>query len=270
MSSSTPKIPKRRLIARSLRRATRRAVPHRRRPQLRALVNHATAPLYRGDRVECPVCERRFDRFRKYTSEVSGNSYPMCPSCGSLGRHRLDWLFLCERTNLLWEPIRLLHVAPELGLGSGFQALGNVDYVSADYDSALANVQMDIQKIGYPDASFDAIVCNHVLEHVDDDRRALAELYRVLKRGGWALLQVPIGRSDATTYDDPTITSARDRERLFGQYDHVRVYGSDYPARLIEAGFDVDVVAYADEFAPDQVLRMGLDRHELIHLARKR
>jgi SAM-dependent methyltransferase len=257
-----------RLIARSLRRVTRTAVPRRRRPQLRALVNRATAPLYRGDRVECPVCERRFDRFRSYTS-VNRNRYLVCPSCGSFGRHRLDWLFLRERTNLFHAPIRLLHVAPELSLGARFEALENVEYVSADYDSALASEQMDIRDIKYPDATFDAIVCNHVLEHVDNDRLALSELFRVLKPGGWALLQVPIGRPGQATYDDPTITSDRERERLFGQFDHVRIYGSDYPARLAEAGFDVEVIAYADEFGADEVRRMGLDRGELIHWARR-
>lgn len=258
-----------RLIARSLRRVTRTAVPRRRRPQLRALVNRATAPLYRGDRVECPLCERRFDRFRAYTAGVSSNNYLMCPSCGSLGRHRLDWLFLRERTNLLREPIRLLHVAPELSLGARFDALENVEYVSADYDSALADEQMDIRDIKYPDAAFDAIVCNHVLEHVDDDRRALSELFRVLKPGGWALLQVPIGRAGQATYDDPSVMTDRDRQRLFGQYDHVRIYGSDYPERLAEAGFDVEVIAYAEAFDAHEVRRMGLDRGELIHLARK-
>ena len=193
----------------------------------------------------------------------------MCPSCGSLGRHRLDWLFLCERTNLLHEPIRLLHVAPEPGLSRRFQALETVDYVSADYDSTLASERMDIRNIDYRDESFDAIVCNHVLEHVDDDRTALSELARVLKRGGWALLQVPIDPSSDETYDDPTLTSARERERAFGQYDHVRVYAKDYPSRLSEAGFEVDVIGYAQEFTSEEISRMGLDRLEVIHLARK-
>ncbi len=213
-----------RLIARSLRRVTRNAVPRRRRPQLRALVNRATAPLYRGDRVECPVCERRFDRFRAYTS-VNRNRYLMCPSCGSLGRHRLDWLFLRERTNLFHAPIRLLHVAPELSLGARFEALENVEYVSADYDSALADEQMDIRDIKYPDATFDAIVCNHVLEHVDDDRLALSELFRVLKPGGWALLQVPIGRrrsGDVRRSDDHERPGPRAPVRPIRPCPHLR------------------------------------------------
>jgi SAM-dependent methyltransferase len=104
---------------------------------------------------------------------------------------------------------------------------------------------------------------------VDDDRLALSELFRVLKPGGWALLQVPIGRVGQATYDDPTITSDRDRERLFGQFDHVRIYGSDYPERLAEAGFDVEVIAYADAFDDGEVRRLGLDRGELMHFARK-
>jgi SAM-dependent methyltransferase len=255
-------------VAATAKRIGRTIVPHAWRPRLRTLYNTATAPLFAGRRFMCPCCDRTFGRWRIYTSEASGHKHTMCPWCGALGRHRVDWLFLRDRTNVAREPVRLLHVAPEESLARRFRALDNVDYLSADYDSTLAMERMDVRDIQHPDASFDAIVCNHVLEHVDDDRTALRELHRVLKPGGWAMLQVPLDLS-RDTFEDPTITDPRERMRLFGQYDHVRIYGRDFEARLRDAGFDVELVRYAEELPDDQVERMGLDRNERVNLCRK-
>ena len=251
------------------KRIGRKVVPHGWRPQIRAFYNGVTAPLFAGDRFNCPCCERSFGRWRIYASEAAGDSSSMCPWCGALGRHRVDWLFLRDRTNIMRDPIRLLHVAPEISLGRRFQTLANVDYLSADYDSTLAMERMDIRDIPYPDESFDAVVCNHVLEHVDDDRRALREVHRVLQTGGWAMLQVPLDLS-RTTFEDPTVTDPRERTRLFGQYDHVRIYGRDYDERLRRVGFEVETSWYAAEFPDVDIERMGLDRNERVNLCWKR
>lgn len=192
----------------------------------------------------------------------------MCPSCGSLPRHRVDWLFLRERIEPEI-PLRLLHVAPEPGIRESLAALPNIEYVSADLNSAQAMAHFDVQAIPLADESVDAIVCNHVLEHVDDDRKAMAEFLRVLRPGGWAILQVPIDDRVPTTFEDPSVTNPRERERLFGQHDHVRLYGRDYPDRLREIGFAVEVVPYGRRFSADEVSRCGLDETEVIYFCRK-
>jgi hypothetical protein len=252
---------------RRARPLARRIVPAARRGQVRAFYNRATAFAYAGDTVRCTCCERSFRRFRPY-ARGRGDVVPMCPACGSLPRHRVDWLFLRERIDSD-RPLRLLHVAPEPGIRQSLQALRNVEYVSADLNSAQAMAHFDVQAIPLTDESLDAIVCNHVLEHVDDDRKAMAEFLRVLRPGGWALLQVPFDEQLSTTFEDPSVTDPRERERLFGQHDHVRLYGRDYPDRLRDTGFVVEIVPYGRQFSAGEVARCGLDDSEVIHFCRK-
>jgi SAM-dependent methyltransferase len=250
------------------RALVRPLVPYGRRPQLRRLYNLATWRFYAGDRVRCNCCRGRFRRFRRWTSDV-GRPALACPRCGALGRHRVDWMYLVAQTNLLTAPLRLLHVAPEPGLEVALRRLGNVEYLSADFDSRIAMERMDIMDIGYPERSFDAIICNHVLEHVDDDRIALRELFRVLGPLGWALLQTPIDRSIAVTVEDPHVTDPREREFRFGQRDHCRRYGADYLSRLQQAGFSVTADAYARGLPRSVQEEFGLDVDETIYLARR-
>ena len=126
---------------------------------------------------------------------------------------------------------------------------------------------MDISDIQYPDNTFDVVYCSHVLEHVPDDRRALREFWRVLKIGGWAILQVPI--TSDVTFEDPTVTSPEERERLFGQHDHVRRYGPDYRNRLVDVGFSVTVDSFVRELDERTVSRYGLMRSEDVYFCRK-
>jgi SAM-dependent methyltransferase len=247
---------------------TRRLVPHRYRPLLRRWYNELSWWVYAGDAVACNCCGGRFRRFRSW-SDSKNMLQPMCPRCGSLGRHRVDWLFLSKRTDLLDRTIRLLHVAPEPALQRCFELLPNVSYLSADYDSALAMEQMDITDIEYPDESFDAIVCNHVLEHVEDDLGAMRELCRVLRPDGWALLQVPVDASRAVTFEDSGVTNPRERVRVFGQHDHVRIYGSDYADRLARAGFAVAVHDVVSTVPESDVHELGLDARETIYFCRR-
>jgi SAM-dependent methyltransferase len=142
-------------------------------------------------------------------------------------------------------------------------------YVSADLSSPDVMVRLDIVRSPFCDGSFDAIICNHVLEHVPDDRAAMRELLRLLKPGGWALLQVPIGLSLAETFEDPTITTPEAREAAFGQRDHVRIYANDYEQRLESAGFRVDVQSFAAELARVEAARYGLDTREKLYVCRK-
>jgi SAM-dependent methyltransferase len=181
-------------------------------------------------------------------------------------------LFLLRKTVIFEQRLKVLHVAPEPHVSAILSRTRTVDYVTADLHSQQVMVRMDITDIQFPDDHFDAIVCNHVLEHVVEDRRAMAELFRTLKPGGWAILQVPISLASERTYEDPTITTADQREMFFGQNDHVRIYGADYKSRLEQAGFDVELFTWTsdrDNFG-GPANTFGLNERESVYFARKR
>jgi SAM-dependent methyltransferase len=214
----------------------------------------------------CPACRSSVRRFSTFGQPARPDA--MCPVCGSLERHRLVWLFLQRRSDLLdGRPRRMLHVAPERCLESRFRKIPGLDYVSADLDDPAALIRLDITDIPYPDNYFDIIHCSHVLEHVDDDRRAMRELHRVLANDGWAILQVPIGAAE--TYEDPTVTDPNDRERVFGQSDHVRIYGLDYYDRLSAAGFAVERVEGSEFVSEDEGRRNAVNLGEVIPVCRR-
>jgi SAM-dependent methyltransferase len=202
----------------------------------------------------CPICGRRALRFAR--TYAGSRDRGICPRCGSRQRHRHLWLYLERRTDLLRRPQRLLHFAPEPGLRARLRAHPGLDYVSADLEPGAADRVLDITAIDLPDASVDAILCVHVLEHVGDDRAAMAEMLRVLRPGGWAIAQVPLWGQH--TDEDPSVTDPAERHRRFGQPDHVRRYGRDFPHRLRAAGFDVDVELFRDEIPAAQRRRFGL------------
>jgi SAM-dependent methyltransferase len=157
------------------------------------------------------------------------------------------WLWLERHTELFAECPTLLHIAPEVSLMRHFRRIyrGTDRYITADLESPLADMHFDVQDIPMEERSVDVIICNHLLEHVEDDRRAMAELYRIMRPGGWGIMVVPEDRSRATTFEDDTITDREERTRLFGQYDHRRLYGRDYDERLQGAGFKVERIPFA-------------------------
>ena len=228
--------------------------------------------LYVGRGRECPVCGTKRRKFLPYGYVVSRDN-ALCPNCLSLERHRLLWLWLQRESNLFEKRPRLLHVAPEVCLmrhlrrtyaGGGNEA----DYVTADLESPLADLHFDIQQIPLEDESFDVVFCNHIMEHVEDDLRAMRELYRVMRRGGWGVILSPVELDRATTFEDDSITDEAERTRIFGQYDHRRVYGRDYADRLREAGFEVEDLDYAATLAPDERTRFALPSDHL-YIVRK-
>ena len=217
----------------------------------------------------CPVCESRCRRFLTHGPPSRRVQDAVCPVCLSHPRLRLAWLFLSTRTDLLdGRPKRILHVAPEPALTQLLRAARSIEIVSADLDSPHATVSLDITRIGMASASFDVILCSHVLEHVHDDRRAMRELFRILRPGGWAMIQVPI--SSKPTFEDPSITEPAERERVFWQADHVRLYGLDIADRLLEAGFEVETVFGDQLVASDELVRTGIYPKDLVFLCRKR
>lgn len=246
---------------RALRRAGLSGIP---RPSGRPVASQGS-PV-----AECNICGTVVPTFLPYgTSSRPPAPDRKCPTCGSLPRHRAVWLYLQQHTSLFSEPVKMLHIAPERFLADRLKKHPDIDYVSADLQQGRAMVVMDITDIDQPDDTYDVIYASHVLEHIPDDVKAMRELHRVLRPGGWAMLQVPIW-GDKTLEDD-TVTDEKERERLFGQWDHVRMYGHDgeYERRLRLAGFQVDVKRFVPGLDRPVVERLRLKEHEDIYLCSK-
>lgn len=221
---------------------------------------------YLGRGRECPICGARRRKFLPY-GYVTSREDALCPRCLSLERHRLIWLWLERHSDLFAAHPHILHIAPEVSLMRHFKRhyKGCKErYTTADLESPLADMHFDVQHIPMEARSIDVVICNHLLEHVVNDRLALSELYRILKPGGWGIMLVPEDRSRATTFEDDTITDAKERTRLFGQYDHRRVYGRDYDLRLAEAGFVVERIAVAELLSPEERIRHAVGNDDLV------
>jgi predicted SAM-dependent methyltransferase len=211
--------------------------------------------LYRGTRRWCPVCGKSSRKFGEFGSVPREDA--RCMRCGALERHRFVWLYFTKMTNLFdGSPKKVLHVAPERCFESRLRKHLGDGYITADLSNPRAMVKMDITDIQYPEGSFDAIYCSHVLEHVQDDKKAMKEFYRILKKDGWAILLVPITAD--RTFEDPMIVNSSERLRIFEQEDHVRQYGHDYIDKLREAGFKVRVSHVSDLHENEDIVRMGL------------
>ena len=223
--------------------------------------------LYAGNSVHCPLCGGNFRKFLAYG--VISRPGAQCPKCGSLERFRLLWLYLKNKTNIFNDNLRVLHFAPEPLIQERLKSKPNLDYISSDLNPINAMLKMDITDINFKDDTFDVIICSHVLEHILDDGKAMRELFRVLKPGGWSIIQVPIQEGQEKTFEDPTVQSPEDRERLFGQFDHVRRYGLDFKDRLKDAGFRVSVDNYGRELGNDLIKKYGLGEQLEIYLCTK-
>lgn len=222
----------------------------------------------KGNQVECTVCGSTFTKFLPY-GRLTVRDNALCPHCLALERHRLMYLYLKQKTNFFSAPLKVLHVAPEYCFIDRFEAMKNLDYITADIESPLAKVKMDIHQIPFEANTFDVAFCNHVLEHVDDYVKATSELHRVLKPGGWAIIQSPQDWSRPHTYEDPSITDPKEREKHFWQNDHLRLFGQDYGQELQKGGFDVVEDRFVMEMSPELVQRFGLPKEEIIYLCKK-
>lgn len=243
----------------------KKLVAEKYRPQIRGII---LSYLYRGNAVSCPCCYGSFRNFLPFgVDKIRLNA--MCPKCSSLERHRLLWLYLQNKTNLLKDKLKVLHFAPEYIFQKKFKTLPNLQYISADLNSPSAMVRCDITSIPYSDESFDVVLCIDVLEHIPQDRVALSEIFRVLKKKGWAILQVPVDHSRDKTFEDPTVISEEERQRVFGHYEHVRIYGLDYKNRLEEAGFKVKVENYISTLNPEIIFKYAIDSNRLIYYCMK-
>lgn len=230
------------------------------------LVMSFFALINKGDIVRCPVCGEGYEKFLPYGRIARTNA--LCPNCLALERHRLMWLFLQRRTDFFTGELKVLHVAPEHCFIDRFEELPNLEYITADIESPLAKVKMDVHDIPFEDNTFDVIFCNHVLEHVTDDIKVCREFNRVLKPRGWGILQSPVYNLPNTLQDD-SITDPAERERVFGQRDHVRKYGLDYAERLRKSGILIEENQFVKKLSMEEVQKYALPKDEVIFVCKK-
>ena len=219
----------------------------------------------KGDKFTDPIDCKSFKMFLPYGYGKQRNN-ALSPSTLSLERHRLLWLYLQNETDFFTSETKkkVLHFAPEQSFYKLFRNQKNIDYTTTDLFSPLADVKADICNLPFEDNQYDIIFCNHVLEHIPDDTKAMQELFRVLKPGGMAILQIPQELNRAVTFTDDTITNQKERTEIFGQYDHVRIYGRDYFDKLRSIGFTVIEEDYTKKLNPELVEKYCLAKGEII------
>ncbi len=244
--------------------------------------------IYKGDKYHCPYCKHNF---RKMLSDgerhpvlieydIIGSGYRencTCPRCYAKDRDRLIYLYLEKKTNVFTKAQSVLHIAPEAWLKELFQSLSHIHYTSGvkgveqmGYYYDRKTIELDITDLKMKNDFYDLIVCNHVLEHISDDIKAMKEIFRVLKPGGKAILQVPYSTVLELTFEDDTVVSKEDRAKIFGQFDHVRIYGNDYAKRLQIAGFKVDIFnPIYESWGKEYIERYALNIKEDLFIAHK-
>ena len=222
----------------------------------------------KGNRYTDPIDNKSFRKFLPYGYENQRDNV-LSPSTLSLERHRLLWLYLKNETDFFTSPKKVLHFAPEQAFYKRFRNQENLDYTTTDLHSPLADVKADICDLPFENDAFDVILCNHVLEHIPNDTKAMQELYRVLKPGGMGIFQIPQDLTRATTFEDASITDKKERAKIFGQYDHVRVYGRDYFDKLRSIGFKVTEEDYTHKIPADLIQKYCLAKGEIIPVCTK-
>jgi len=222
----------------------------------------------RGNKFTDPIDGKSFKNFLSYGYEKQRDNV-LSPSTLSLERHRLLWLYLQNETDFFSAKKKVLHFAPEQCFLKRFRKLDNLNYTTTDLLSPIADVKADICDLPFEDNSYDTILCNHVLEHIPDDSKAMKELFRVLKPGGYGIFQIPQDLNRETTFEDNTITDKAERAKIFGQYDHVRVYGRDYFDKLRSIGFKVEEVNYTASLSTEEIEKYCLAKGEIIPVVYK-
>ncbi|TXD46873.1 class I SAM-dependent methyltransferase [Polaribacter sp. IC073] len=233
-------------------------------------VKPAIAWYLKGDNFTDPIDGRSFKKFLPYGYGVQREN-ALSPSTLSLERHRLMWLFLKDETIFFTsiKKLKVLHIAPEQCFLDIFRKQKNLAYITSDLESPIADVKADICDLPFNENEFDVVFCNHVLEHITNDTKAMQELYRVLKPGGFGIFQIPQDLSREKTFEDNAIVDRKERAKIFGQYDHVRVYGRDYFNKLRSVGFKVDEVDYTKKITPEKRERFCLMKDEILPVCYK-
>ena len=236
--------------------------------RLSYVVRPVLALFLKGNRFTDPIDGKSFRTFLPYGYGHQRNNV-LSPSTLSLERHRLLWLYLQNETDFFTKELKVLHFAPEQAFYKRFRKQKNLQYTTTDLESPLADVKADICNLPFEDNSFDFILCNHVLEHIQNDKKAMQELYRILKPGGIGIFQIPQDLNREFTFEDNSIVDKAERARIFGQYDHVRVYGRDYFDKLRAIGFKVDEVDYTKKLSANLIEKYCLAPGEIIPVCYK-
>jgi SAM-dependent methyltransferase len=238
--------------------------------RLSLVVQPILAALLRGNTFVDPIDGKGYRTFLPYGYATQRNNV-LAPGTLSLERHRLLWLYLQNETDFFTAVTlkKVLHFAPEQEFHKRFKKQSNIEYTTTDLLSPLADVKADICNLPFPDNSYDMILCNHVLEHIPNDKLAMQELYRVMKPGGMGIFQIPQDLQRATTFTDDSITDPKERAKVFGQYDHVRVYGRDYFDTLRSIGFTVIEEDYTQIIGAEKVKLYGLAQGEILPICYK-
>ncbi|MFT4683177.1 MAG: hypothetical protein ACJAU0_001804 [Flavobacteriales bacterium] len=224
--------------------------------------------FYRGNKIEDPINGITYRKILPY-GRVHPRENALAPDSMSLERHRLIWLYLKEKTTFFTDKQKFLHMAPEYCFLRLFKKLENIDYVTGDLVSPWAEHHFDAHAIPFEDNSFDIVMANHLLEHVEDDAQVMREFYRVMKPGGWGIFQVPVDYTNPKTEEDKNVTDPAERERLYWQRDHLRLFGMDYGDRLRAAGFEVTEDRYVAEIGEALQERYALMADEILYFCRK-
>lgn len=224
--------------------------------------------FFKGNNFTDPIDGKSYRKFLPYGYGKQREN-ALSPGTLSLERHRQMWLYLQNETDFFTKNYKVLHIAPEQEFLRKFKKMKNLDYISADLFSPIVDVKADILDLPFENESFDVIFCNHVLEHIEDDRKAMSELFRVMKKGGWGIVQVPMKNSLEKTYEDFAIKDPKERQKHFGQYDHVRWYGMDYFDRLKSVGFEADANFYSQKFSKEEIKKFGLRENEILPVVSK-
>lgn len=236
--------------------------------RLSYVIRPVLAFFLKGNQFTDPIDGKSFKTFLPYGYGKQRNN-ALSPSTLSLERHRLLWLYLKNETDFFTSANKVLHFAPEQAFYKRFRAMTNLHYITTDLKSPLADVKADICNLPFQDNEFDIILCNHVLEHIPDDTKAMKELYRIMKPGGMGIFQIPQDLSRKHTFEDNTIIDKKERAKIFGQYDHVRVYGRDYFDKLRRIGFQVEKVDYTTSFTEAEISTYCLAKGEIIPVVTK-
>lgn len=219
---------------------------------------------FKGSKYTDPIDNSKYRKFLPYGYGKNIRKNALCPGTLSLERHRLLWLFLERNTTFFNDRLKVLHFAPEQPFYKKFKSIKNWNYITCDLNSPLADIKADICKLPFKNFEFDLIICNHVLEHIDNDFKAMEEIYRVLKKNGIGILQVPIDESLSITFEDKTIIDPKIKSELFGQYDHVRKYGKDFYDRLKSVGFKVKKIDVQKNLSEKEIKEYSLPKYEKI------
>ena len=212
--------------------------------------------FFKGTKFSDPINNKSYSYFFPYGYNKQRKN-ALCPGTFSLERHRLLWLYLKKETDFFNSNNKILHFAPEQCFHKFFKSFFK-NYTTTDLNSPIVDIKADICNLPFNDNSFDYILCNHVLEHIYDDEKAMKEIYRVLNKNGIAILQVPIDINSNYTHDGRDIDNKQDRNKLFGQYDHLRMYGLDYFKKLKKVGFKVKNIDYLSKLKKEEVEKFSL------------